>query len=435
MNTTLQSTESLNKPDLAAQGFAPLLQDESVKFDLSGSRKGKFISVGKEDRLIVDFLNWVFPYAAQVKASDVQFSDVENGCAVRLCQENDQFTRLGLFTRDAGEDIRRKICAMCSVEITNSESIQDGSFFIIDEERQKMIDIRVSVLPTKFGCSIVCRILDQSNSGRSLDSVNMPDDIHQSVLQILKQQQGMVIVSGPTGSGKTSTLYSFLNYLNTPDKHIMTAEDPVEYRLPGADQVNIHPYYRPFERVLKAFLRQKPHIILVGEIRDIETAATAVNAANTGHLLLSTIHANDALSTVIRLVNLGVERFALADALSAFFAQRLMNKLCPECRQEVRLNQEEQAAIKTRFPATTYYRRNQMGCDKCDYTGRSGRIPVMEFAVRTEEVRQGILTGDFERLRQAMLVQPQFRTLVEAGLQLSKQGLVDMQEALSLGVR
>ena len=435
MNTTLQSTESLNQPDLASQGFASLLQDDGVKFDLSGSRKGKFISISNNDRPIVNFLNWVFPYAASVKASDVQFSDVENGCAVRLCQENDQFKRLALFTRDAGEDIRRKICAMCSVEITNSESIQQGSFFVIDEKEQKMIDIRVSVLPTKFGCSIVCRILDQSNSGRSLDAVSMPDDVKQCVLRILKQPQGMVIVSGPTGSGKTSTLYSFLNHLNTPDKHIMTAEDPVEYHLPGADQVNIHPHYRPFDQVLKAFLRQKPHIILVGEIRNIETAETSVTAANTGHLLLSTVHANDSLSTVIRLINLGVERFALADALSAFFAQRLMNQLCPECRQAIRLNTEEQAALKTRFPVATYYRRKLHGCEKCDYTGRSGRIPVMEFVESNTKVRQAILKGDFELLEQAMLEQPQFRTLVEAGLQLSEQGLVDMQEALSLGVR
>ena len=298
-----------------------------------------------------------------------------------------------------------------------------------------MIDVRVGLTPTKFGCNIVCRILDQSNSGRDLKTVSMPDDVKRCVLQILSKPQGMVIVSGPTGSGKTSTLYSFLNHLNTPDKHIMTAEDPVEYRLKGADQVNIHPHYRPFDQVLKAFLRQKPHIILVGEIRDTETAETAVTAANTGHLLLSTVHANDTLSTVIRLINLGVERFALADALSAFFAQRLMNKLCPNCRVGKCLTAEEMQTLKTRFPATTYYCRNETGCDKCDYTGRSGRIPVMEFVVSNEKVRQAILQGNFERLEEAMLEQEQFRTLIEAGLQLSEQGLVDFYEAMALGVR
>ena len=423
MNTPIPQ----NQPDLSH-----LLQNQDVQFDLSGSTR--FISTGVSDHAIVGFLNWVFPYAASIKASDIHFSDVENGCAIRLRHQNMKLERHWLFTRSAGEDVRRLICAKCKVVSTDSESIQDGSFFVLDKNRQMMIDIRVNILPTKFGCNIACRILDQANSGRSLDTVDMPSDVRESVLQVLAQEQGMVIVSGPTGSGKTSTLYSFLNHLNTPDKHIMTAEDPVEYRLPGANQVNVHRHFRPFDKVLRAFLRQDPDIILVGEIRDNETANTAVTAANTGHLLLSTIHANDALSTVIRLIKLGVERFALADALSAFFAQRLLNKLCPHCREEVRLSTDEQATLKTRFPAEVYYRKGQ-GCDECDNTGLSGRIPVMEFVVKSEEVRQAILSDDFARLEQAMLVQPQYKTLVEAGLLMSGEGLVDFNDAKALGVR
>ena len=424
----MQTQQPNQQPDIST-----LLQRNDVKFDMG--EVGKFVSTaGTQDNGVVKFLNWVFPYAAAEKASDIHFSDQENGCVVRFRQRNMKLVKKWLLHRTAAQVVRTKICNKCKLNPTDTERTQDGSFFFIDNEREEMIDVRVGLTPTKFGCNIVCRILDQSNSGRSLDTVYMPDDVKQSVLQVLAQERGMVIVSGPTGSGKTSTLYSFLNHLNTPDKNIMTAEDPVEYRLKGANQVNVNSHFRPFDKVLREFLRQDPDIILVGEIRDTETAAISVQAANTGHLLLSTIHANDALSTVIRLINLGVERFSLADALSAFFAQRLMNELCPHCKEEVRLSESEQATLKTRFPAEVYYRKGK-GCDECDNTGLKGRIPVMEFAIKTEEVRQAILKGDFERLEQAMLMQPQYKTLVEAGLLMSGQGRVDFNEAMALGVR
>lgn len=427
MNPTPQP-QGLPQPNISA-----LLQDGSVKFDMG--EVGKFISTaGSQDKGVVDFLNWVFPYAASQKASDIHFSDCENGCRVRFRQRNMKLTTKWLLNRTAAQVVRTKICNKCKLNAVDIENSQDGSFFFIDDEREEMIDVRVGVMPTKFGSNIVCRILDQSNSGRSLDTVYMPDDVREVVMRVLAQEQGMVIVSGPTGSGKTSTLYSFLNHLNTPEKNIVTAEDPVEYRLPGANQVNVHRHYRPFDKVLREFLRQDPDIILVGEIRDKETAETAVTAANTGHLLLSTIHANDALATVIRLINLGVERFSLADAFSAFFAQRLLNKLCPDCCVAKRLTAEEKQALKTRFPAETYFIKGD-GCETCEQTGLSGRIPVMEFAVKDEEVRQAILQGNFERLEQAMLAQPQYKTLVEAGLQMSEKGLVDFNDANALGVR
>ena len=420
--------KQLQEPNISA-----LLQRDDVKFDMG--EVGKFVSTaGSQDKGVVDFLNWVFPYAANQKASDIHFSDCENGCRVRFRQRNTKLATKWLLNRTAAQVVRTKICNKCKLNALDIENTQDGSFFFIDDEREEMIDVRVGVVPTKFGSNITCRILDQANSGRGLDTVYMPDDVRNVVMNVLAQEQGMVIASGPTGSGKTSTLYSFLNHLNTPDKNIMTAEDPVEYRLPGANQVNIHPHFRPFDRVLREFLRQDPDIILVGEIRDRETAETAVTAANTGHLLLSTIHANDALATVIRLINLGVERFSLADAFSAFFAQRLLNQLCEHCRVAKRLTAEEMQVLKTRFPTETYFIKGD-GCDKCNGTGHAGRIPVMEFAVKTQEVRQAILQGDFERLEQAMLAQPQYKTLVEAGLQMSEKGLIDFNEAMALGVR
>ena len=406
-----------------------LFANPNGSFDLDDS--GSFAGSGP----VSAFLKWIFPAAAEMGASDIYFSDRESGVEVRMRHKNMQLERMCFLSKAAGREIFSAISAKCRTSDKESENIQDGSFFVLINNGFGFINIRVNFLPTIFGRNIVCRILDQSNSGRKLDTVYMPPDVKESVLNTLSQDQGMVIVSGPTGSGKTSTLYSFLNHLNTPDKHIVTAEDPVEYFLPGADQVNIHRHFRPFDQVLRAFLRQDPDIILVGEIRDGETAETAVTAANTGHLLLSTIHANDALSTVIRLTKLGVERFALADALSAFFAQRLLNQLCPHCRCEIRQPESTARAWeKTRFPADAYYTKGS-GCEYCNGKGVIGRIPVMEFVVRNEEIRQSILTDDFMRLEKAMLAQEQYKTLIEAGLQMSEQGLVDFQDALALGVR
>lgn len=412
-----------------------LLQAAGKKFDLR--KVGMFFGNKESEQSCADFLNWVFPYAAKNKFSDIHFSDREDGCLVRLRGQDMRLLDGWLFTRVASQTMNTLIRSKSNITSMDKESPQDGSFWFSTEDGSMVIDVRVNILPTKFGQNIACRILDQANSGRSLDTVYMPSDVRESVLQVLAQEQGMVIVSGPTGSGKTSTLYSFLNHLNTPTKHIMTAEDPVEYRLKGANQVNINAHYRPFGKVVRAFLRQDPDIILVGEIRDSETANTAITVANTGHLLLSTIHANDAVATVIRLMGLEVERIALADALSAFFAQRLLNKLCPHCREKVRLSENEQAALKTRFPAEVYYRKGQ-GCDKCRHTGLSGRIPVMEFVVKTEAVRQAILSYGEDNpnvMIEAIMAQPQYKTLVEAGLLMSADGLVDLDDARALGMR
>ena len=381
-----------------------------------------------------EFLNWVFAWATKNKFSDIHFSDREDGCQVRLRGQDMRLIDGWLFAHAAGKIVNTLIRAKSNITAMDKESPQDGSFYL--DYGDTVIDVRVNILPTKFGQNIACRILDQSNSGRSLDTVYMPSDVRDAVMQVLAKEQGMVIVSGPTGSGKTSTLYSFLNHLNTPDKHIMTAEDPVEYRMPGANQVNINAHYRSFGKTVRAFLRQDPDIILVGEIRDSETANTAITVANTGHLLLSTIHANDAAATVIRLMGLEVERVALADALSAFFAQRLLNKLCSHCRIAKRLTTEEMQKLKTRFPADTYFIKGD-GCEKCHGRGVSGRIPVLEFVVRTEPIRQAILQGadNPDALIDAMKEQPQYRTLIEAGLQLSEQGLVDFNDANALGVR
>lgn len=420
------------KNHMLPKGTEILLQQKNKKYDLGEAERFIATSAVGADSSVVSFLNFLFPYAARIKASDIHFRDQENGCMVRIRHQNMELENVWLLSRLASQGIDTQIRAKCKIGSMDRESPQDGSFWILSEDEQLMIDVRVSIIPTKFGQNIACRILDQSNSGRTLDTVYMPDNVRSGILNILSSSQGMILISGPTGSGKTSTLYSFLNYLNRDDVHIMTAEDPVEYRMIGANQVNINRHYRSFDKVLRSFLRQDPDIILVGEIRDLETATTAVSAANTGHLLFSTIHANNAAATITRLVGMGVERYALADSLIAFLAQRLLNKLCPKCRIKKQLTQKEREMLPENSRHFEYFfQKNKEGCINCKYTGIQGRIPVIEFAINTTQVRSAILKNDHLGLLQALRVQETYRTLTESALQMSYEGLVDIDDAMS----
>lgn len=412
-----------------------LLQDSGKAYDLGVAER--FIATsGRDggDKPVVDFLNWVFPYAASIKASDIHFRDQENGCQVRLRDQQMKLSDQWLFSRFAAQTIDEKIRAKCNISSSDRESPQDGSFWLLSEDGNTMVDVRVSILPTRYGQSIVCRILNQESAGFGLDAVYMPDYIRPILEQVLAAEQGMIVVSGPTGSGKSFTLNACLNQINTPEKNLCTVEDPVEYPIKGANQVSIHPVHRPFARVVRGFMRHDPDVILVGEVRDTETANVAVTAANTGHLLLTTTHANDAVMTLDRLARLGVERYALADAVLAFFAQRLLNKLCPHCRMEKDGSSESgYGSLPTRFPAEKYFARNPQGCDQCNYEGYISRIPVMEFALNSAAVRQALLDNDSHALKTALKTQPSYRTLNEAALEMSALGLVDFDDACHIG--
>lgn len=264
-----------------------------------------------------------------------------------------------------------------------------------------------------------------------LSKIDMPEDVRSAYLQVLGSKQGMIIVSGPTGSGKSATLAASISHLNKEAINIMTVEDPVENRIPGANQVSINPH-RTFAKVLRSFLRQDPDIIMVGEIRDTETAAIATTAANTGHLLLSSVHANNVPATLLRLMDLNAEPYALAEALLCFFSQRLVRKLCSNCAKTVNLSADQQDQLPTRFPTRTYYAINEQGCELCGHQGHKGRIPVFEMAFNTSEVRQAILSQNLDGVRAALFRQPVYRTLTEAALELSAVAKVDFYDALSV---
>jgi len=330
----------------------------------------------------------IFRTAIDRNASDVHIHPFVGGGAIRF-RIDGQMRRIATVPMKSLEGLSRFLRNHAGLEI-NPLKPQDGRLRFKYGRRE--IDVRLSLLPTYDGERIVCRLLDQSRNF-SLQHSRFSIADQQALRHLTSHSAGIVLLTGPTGSGKTSTLYALLSELNSVDVNIMTIEDPVEYVLPGISQVQVNERQGlSFSDTLRAILRQDPDIVLVGEIRDEETARIAMQAALTGHLVLSTLHTNDALGTIPRLLDLGLEASVLADALIGVVSQRLVRRLCEDCRQPSGLPttpiEEEFHRITGEFPA---YR--SVGCEKCDYTGYRGRLPVIERLENTPALRQSLLAG------------------------------------------
>ncbi len=390
----------------------------------------RFISSGRKDGAAVDLLNRTFEDAARRGASDVHFDDTDDGQTLirfrigGLLEDIEKIDRQLMLMCDS------KIRAFCQLSLQERMIPLDGRMFI--DVDGGMVDMRVSIMPSRTGQSIVCRLLDQKNAARTLQSVEMTDEVRFALDEVLKEPNGLVVTSGPTGSGKTSTLYAMLNALNTPEVNIITVEDPVEYRLDRATQVQVSEKLS-FAMALRSTLRQDPDIILVGEIRDAETARIAVEAAMTGHLVLATTHANDTSTTLTRLVDLGVDPFTLGAVLRAGLAQRLAPRLCECCVRPHELTRLEQDWLQDFAPehaAAQFYTAD--GCDACDHKGSKGRLPVFEMVVGDHEVRLAVQKNSRADMIAAAHRQPQFETLIEAGLRLAVAGQISLHEARRL---
>ncbi|MFZ9881350.1 MAG: GspE/PulE family protein, partial [Phycisphaerales bacterium] len=280
------------------------------------------------------------------------------------------------------------------------------------------IDLRVAVLPTMFGESVVLRVLDRSNVQLSLDRIGLrPDDL-EKFRTIINKPNGIVVVTGPTGSGKTTTLYAALNELNDPGVKILTAEDPVEYDVAGLIQCQVNlDQELTFAKLLRSFLRQDPDIILVGEIRDLETAQIAIQASLTGHLVLTTLHTNDAPSTVLRLVDLGVETFLLTATIEAIVAQRLVRRICTNCKQSFSPTEEQvmELGLRMRDVEGRQFFRGK-GCDNCLKSGYKGRMALFEIMSLDDEIRELIMKQASTQVLRQEAKKRGMRTLREAGL-------------------
>jgi type IV pilus assembly protein PilB len=389
----VESGEELNKvmKDLGAEDAADLeLAAEEQETDLASLEKAA------EEAPIIKLVNLILTDAVKRGASDIHVEPYERELRIRFRVDGmlQSVMTPPLKLKDA---ITSRIKIMAKLDISEKRLPQDGRIMIKyrSQSRIKELDFRVSTVPTLFGEKIVMRLLDKENLRLDMTKLGFEPDSLTRFERAILRPYGMVLVTGPTGSGKTNTLYSSVSRLNTPDTNIMTAEDPIEFQLAGINQVQMKDQIGlNFASALRAFLRQDPNIILVGEIRDFETAEIAVKAALTGHLVLSTLHTNDAPSTISRLMNMGIEPFLVATSVNLICAQRLVRRICSNCKEPLEL--PEQTLLDAGFTpeeiktVTIYHGKGCATCNKNGYKGRVGLYEVMEI---TDELRELILVG------------------------------------------
>lgn len=315
------------------------------------------------------------------------------------------------------------------LDIAEKRRPQDGR--IEHRSMGRELDVRVSVLPTGHGQTCVMRLLDKDANLLSLPDLGLDEAAHDWFRKLIERPHGIFLVTGPTGSGKTTTLYAALQTLNRPDKKILTVEDPVEYRIPGINQVQVHPHIGlDFSRVLRAFLRQAPNVVLVGEIRDRETAEVAIQASLTGHIVFSTVHTNDAPSAVTRLLDMGVPPFLIATSLQGVLAQRLMRRLCPDCSKPQAPSALDQQILGV---AASEEVQRPIGCRKCNGTGYRGRIGAFEWLDMNQEMREALFRSkDPSDFVQAAGKSEQWKPLVRDAVKKANSGMTSVEEVLRI---
>ena len=367
----------------------------------------------QDDAPIIRMINALLTQAVRQLASDIHIEPYEEYSVVR-------FRRDGILLdvvrphRALHAAMVSRIKILANLDIAEKRLPQDGRIALRLAGRQ--VDVRVSSLPTTHGERIVLRLLDKAGGRRGLDGLGMADDTISGFASLLRQTHGILLVTGPTGSGKSTTLYAALQTMDAATRNIVTVEDPVEYDLPGIGQMQVNPRIDlSFARALRAILRQDPDVIMIGEIRDLETAQIAVQASLTGHLVLATLHTNDAASAVTRLIDMGVEPFLLASTLRGVLAQRLVRRLCPECRKPVDASGTAWSAV---------------GCPACSHTGYAGRMGIYELIALDDDLRALIHSGSDESLLRNSARALGARSLHDDGLRLVTNGLTSPEELL-----
>ncbi|MBO7720864.1 MAG: type II/IV secretion system protein [Kiritimatiellae bacterium] len=380
---------------------------------------------------VIRMVNTIMVEALKTNASDIHFEALEKTSRLRYRIDGDLVERPAP-PKALHNAVVSRIKILSNLDIAEHRRPQDGRFKV--KALRKEVDIRVSILPTVHGEKVVMRILDKSNLAPGLAQLGLDEYAYKAMKYAIEQPHGIILVTGPTGSGKTTTLYSCLQDLNKPDVNIVTAEDPVEYELPGVNQCHVNVAQGlTFAGILRSVLRQDPDIVLVGEIRDGETADIAVKAALTGHLVLSTLHTNDACGVVARLFDMGIQPFMLASSLILAQAQRLFRRLCPFCKKRVELNRDLLVANKVdpaEFDGAEVF--GPVGCPKCHSSGYKGRGAMMEVLPVSPKIRALIEKGGDAELLKVLAMQEGMVTLKEAGMRKVRAGLTSLQAALEV---
>ncbi|MEH6909169.1 MAG: ATPase, T2SS/T4P/T4SS family [Oceanicoccus sp.] len=386
-----------------------------------------------EDAPVVKLLQSIFEDAVQVMASDIHIEPDEK--VLRIRQRVDGVLQEHVMNeKKIASAVVLKLKLMSGLNISEKRLPQDGRFRIAIKNRP--IDVRISTLPAQYGESVVMRLLDQSGGKAELSGVGMPPAILDRFRRQIQRPHGLVLVTGPTGSGKTTTLYGALQELNSPEKKIITVEDPIEYTLPRVTQVQVQENIGfDFGSVLRSALRQDPDILLVGEIRDQETAEIAVRASLTGHLVLSTLHTNDAITSAMRLIDVGLEGYLVANALRAVVAQRLVRRICANCKAAHEPNQQESIWLRSinknfNFDSTQLFHGE--GCSHCNGTGYRGRIGVFEYLEIDSALADALRMTDPLAFGRAARQQNGFRTLSECALDFASDGITTIEEVFRI---
>ncbi|SHI05538.1 GspE/PulE family protein [Ferrimonas marina] len=396
------------------------------------SLAGALGDADESDATVVRLLQSIFEEALQLRASDIHIEPGDKVLRIRY-RVDGQLMESTLSEYRVSNALVLRIKLMAGLDISEKRLPQDGRFQFGVQSHE--VDVRVSTLPTQHGESVVMRLLDQSLGLLALEQTGMPDPLVAKLRHQASRPHGMILVTGPTGSGKTTTLYALLSELNQPNRKIITVEDPVEYRLERISQVQVNSKIElDFARVLRTALRQDPDVIMVGEMRDQETVEIGLRGALTGHLVLSTLHTNDAVSSTLRLIDMGAAPYLVASALRAILAQRLVRRVCRHCETEHRPDVAEQAwlhHVGGAELANARFRRGS-GCQRCNQTGYRGRIGVFELLELDEPMVDALRSEDPQAFAQAVKASGQFRPLAMAALDYAREGITTVAEAMRL---
>ena len=405
------------------EALVEVVEEERGEFDLSKGEE----AVSIDDAPVVKLVNTILGQAVDSSASDVHVEPFETETRVRYRIDGVLFDML-TFPKHLHPPVSSRIKIMSGMDIAEKRHPQDGRILLRVAGRR--IDIRVSSLPAIYGEKLVMRLLDQATAMVGLERLGLDPDERTTLDKVIEVPYGIILVTGPTGSGKSTTLYSVIQNLNSYEVNITTVEDPVEYTIAGVNQVQINERAGlTFDTVLRSILRQDPDIILVGEMRDTETAQLAVRAALTGHLVLSTLHTNDAPSSIVRMIDMGIPPFLVSSSVVAVMAQRLVRKLCPHCKVPYELPLDVAESLGLNGFTKVY---KPLGCDKCRGTGYRGRTAIFEIMPMSEELRRAVMTGATSDDLRTMAINQGMRTLRVSGAKKVTEGITSADEVLSV---
>ena len=424
----LQAIDHIYQSSAAVQSLAIELGEElsDKAFDLDALHAGG----GQSDAPVVRLLETLLKDALAAGASDIHIEPGEDVLRIRKRIDGVLHEQV-VDQKHIATALVSRVKLMGGLDISEKRLPQDGRFNLRVSDRN--IDVRLSTMPTRGGEAVVLRLLDKMSGVTRLDRLGMAAELSAALRSVINRPHGLVLVTGPTGSGKTTTLYAMLNELNQPQRKIITVEDPVEYTMPRLNQVQVSGKIGlDFARVLRAALRQDPDVILVGEIRDRETAEIALRASMTGHLVLSSLHTNDAISTATRLLDMGAEPYLLASALQAILAQRLLRRVCDRCGVIESFGARQRAWLETILPGyePPEKMRRGAGCPACQQTGYRGREAVHEFAAVNQELANALRQGDMQAFADQLRSQADYRTLLVNAMDKVAQGITTLDEVV-----